>query len=253
MTQTHVRRAQPTRETHGTKVDLRLLRGFELRHEGEAIGVPVSAQRVIAFLAMRERSAHRLHVAGQLWIDATEEHASACLRTALWRLRRLDAPVVTATSTHLRISEHVTVDARSTRACATRVLAGNGSFDDDIAELSSCGELLPDWYDDWVMIERERLRHVVIHALERLSHDARQAGRYSDATESALAAVECDPLRESAHRLVIAAELGDGNASDAIRQYRLFARLLKCRLGLDPSPLMRALVADLPTGDDVVT
>jgi DNA-binding SARP family transcriptional activator len=240
-----LRRQEPG-ESQRVEIGLWLLSGFELRDDRETIVVPASAQRLIAFLAMRDRPAHRLYVAGKLWIDRSEEHANACLRTALWRLRQLNADIVTTTSTHLMLSDRVAVDVRVAVARATRILGGIGLDRDDIVELSRCGELLPDWYDDWVMIERERLRHLVIHALERLSADATAAGHYAEATDSALAAVEYDPLRESAHRLVMEAQLGDGNASDAIRQYRLFARLLKGRLGLEPSPRMQMLVAGLP-------
>lgn len=241
---------EPTCEA---ELSVRLFRGFELRHDNEIMLVPVTVQRLLAFLAMRDRPAHRLHVAGKLWIDKTEEHANSCLRTALWRLRRLERSVVTATSTHLMLSDCVLVDVRAATACATRILDGRESAHADIIELSRCGELLPDWYDDWVVIDREWLHQLIIHALERLSADATAEGRYAEATESALAAVGYDPLRESAHRRVIEAQLGDGNASDAIRQYRLFARMLKSRLGLQPSPRMTLLMAGLPIGDDPVT
>jgi len=61
-----------------------------------------------------------------------------------------------------------------------------------------------------------------------------------------------EPLRESAHRLVVEAHLADGNVCEAIRQYRLYARLLDRHLGLEPSPRMSALVGGR-VGDDLVT
>ncbi|MFN2467008.1 MAG: BTAD domain-containing putative transcriptional regulator [Gaiellaceae bacterium] len=209
----------------------------------------MSTQRLVAFLALRGRPLHRLHVAGTLWIDASEAHANACLRTALWRLKRLKATMIAATSTHLTLSDTVAVDVRDTAARATEILHGGGSGDAAVHRLSEAGELLPDWYDDWVLIERERLRQLVLRALERLSSEARAAGRFSEAAEAGLAAVAQEPLRESAHRLVVDAHLADGNPGEAIRQYRLFARLLGGQLGLEPSPLMRALLAGLPVND----
>lgn len=228
---------------------LRLLRSFELRRQDEIVPLPMSTQRLVAFLALRGRPLHRLHVAGTLWIEASEEHANACLRTALWRLKRLDATMIAATSTHIGLADAVAVDARETATRATEILHGGAGGEDVLLALSQAGELLPDWYDDWVLIERERLRQLVMGALERLSADARSAGRFAEATEAGLAAVAQEPLRESAHRLVVQAHLADGNPGEAIRQYRLFTRLLASQLGLEPSPLLTSLVTGLPLGD----
>ena len=233
---------------------LHLFHGFELRHGDDVVPLPISAQRLVAFLALRSRPVHRLHVAGTLWIDTSEKHANACLRTALWRLRRFGASVVVATSTHVAFSDSVAVDAHETATRATAILHGGDCGENPVPALSQSGELLPDWYDDWVLIERERLRQLVLHALERLTAEATDAGRLSEATEAGLAAVALEPLRESAHRLVVEAHLADGNIGEALRQYRLFRRLLRDTLGLQPSPRMESLVADvLPLGDDGVT
>lgn len=229
---------------------LRLLRGFELLRDDEAVTLPMSAQRLVAFLALHRRPLHRLHVAGALWTDVTEENANACLRTALWRLRRLRATVVAATSTHLALADGIDVDVRETATLAAAVLHGDerDAGAAAVPRLAEAGELLPDWYDDWVVVERERVRQAVMHALERLSADARAAGRFGEAAEAALAAVAQEPLRESAHRLVVQVHLAEANPGEAIRQYRLFADLLRTTLGLEPSPLMRTLVDGLAQG-----
>ena len=73
------------------------------------------------------------------------------------------------------------------------------------------GDLLPDWYDDWLEIERERLRQLRVHALEHLGEHALRRGRFGAAIDRALAAIAADPLRESAHRLLIRAYIAEGN------------------------------------------
>ena len=221
---------------------LRLLRSFELEHDGRVIRLPMSTQRLVAFVALGDRRIHRLHVAGCLWIDTSEESANASLRTALWRLGKMGPPIVTATSTHLELSDRVVVDVDDTARQVARVLHEGGGGSAVVGDLSNAGELLPDWYDDWVLIERERLRQLVLHALERLSADARVDGRLAEATEAGLAAVAYEPLRESAHRLVMEAHLADGNRGEALRQYNLFRRLLGDGLGLEPSPQIQTLM-----------
>jgi DNA-binding SARP family transcriptional activator len=115
------------------------------------------------------------------------------------------------------------------------------------------GELLPDWDDDWVLIEREHHRHLGLQALETLSERLLSSGRHGRALEVALAAVAKEPLRESAHRLLVRVHLADGNAVEALRQYRLFARLAYTRIGLAPSRQMEDLVRDLLPDDGALS
>jgi DNA-binding SARP family transcriptional activator len=219
-----------------------LLGGFEYRHGDEAVSLSPGAQRLVAFLALQERPLQRVHVAGTLWIDSTEDHANASLRTALWRVQSLRPALVDRTSTHLALAGSIPVDAREIAALAHRVLAGGRLGPDDVSRLAGARVLLPDWYDDWVVIERERLRQLCLHALEQLSADARARGRFAQATQAGLGAVALEPLRESAHRVVIEAYLAEDNASEALHHYRLFERLLESKLGLQPSPRLQELV-----------
>ena len=225
-----------------------LLGGFEYRRGDETVPLTPGAQRLVAFLALNRRPLQRVHVAGTLWIDSTEDHANASLRTALWRVQHLRPPLVSRTSTHLALADDVPVDGAEVEALAHRVLAGGHLAPEGVARLASAKVLLPDWYDDWVVIERERLRQLCLHALEQLSADARANGRYAVATQTGLGAVSLEPLRESAHRAVIEAYLAEDNASEALHQYRLFERILDSKLGLRPSPRLQELVRVLTVG-----
>src|SRR5438128_4576620 len=209
--------------------------------------LPLSGQRVVAFLALHDRPLQRVYVTGSLWLDAPEERANARLRTALWRLRQPHCRVVEATSTHLSLAPDVAVDVRSAAASARRALRNGGArpADSEVEDLCLAGELLPDWYEDWVLIERERFRVLRLQALEAIADELAGARRYGEATETALAAVSGEPLRESAHRALIRVHMAQGNWFDALRQYDLYRDLVRSQLGLDPSPEMENLVAPL--------
>jgi DNA-binding SARP family transcriptional activator len=224
---------------------LGLLKGFELRQGSRQIRLPLSAQRLLAFLALHDRPLQRLYVAGTLWLDSSQEAANANLRTALWRLRRPGSVLVDATPTELALAGGVVVDLRETAETAKRVLAHDGQGS-DVSLLCVAGDLLPDWYDDWLIVERERFRQLRLHALESLAEDLAAGAQYADAAEAALAAIAAEPLRESAHRALVRLHLTEGNVGEAIRQYTVYADLLRDELGLEPSPSMQSLVRSLP-------
>lgn len=224
---------------------LNLLGGFELQATSQPVRVPQHVQRLLAFLALQGRPLHRAYIAGRLWIDHSQVHAHGCLRTTLWRMGQLPCPVVDVTSRHLALAADVVVDARELEACIERVLHnGAAPLSGDIDLLIQAAELLPDWYDDWVFHERERLRQLRLVALEAAGEGLIGEGRYSDAAVAALAATASDPFRESSYRLLVRSCIEAGNVAEALRQFTLFRARLG-QVGLEPSPQMR----DLLSGD----
>jgi DNA-binding SARP family transcriptional activator len=236
----------PSRDAPHGAVALTLLQGFRLESEGRAVELPLGSQRLVAFLAVHQRPLQRLFVAGSLWLDCREERANASLRTALWRLGRLDFALVDATRNHLSLSPSVTVDLHESDLRAKQVLRHEESSLRRPETFLFDGDLLSDWYDDWVMLERERHRQLRLLALETLCESLAAAGSYALAIEAGLACVAAEPLRESAHRVLIDAHRAQGNLGEALRQYRLYRRLVGDQLGLDPSPAMLRLVESLP-------
>jgi DNA-binding SARP family transcriptional activator len=229
------------------RISLSLLSGFELRRDDRALAVAPSAQRVLAFLALHRRRLSRIFVAGHLWTDVSEPRATAALRTALWRVGAADSRLVRSEGHALCLDPAVEIDVADCAGLARHVLDGDdvalGSA--ALAGLRDAGELLPDWYDDWVLIERERVRQLRLHALERLCLALSADARHAEATEAGIAAVASDPLRESAHRALIAAHLAEGNCGEALRQYDSCRTLLRRDLGVAPSAALDALVAHL--------
>jgi DNA-binding SARP family transcriptional activator len=224
---------------------LSLIRGFEL-WVGTPLRVPLNAQRLVAFLALQRRPLHRAYVAGRLWLDLSQDHAFGCLRTTLWRLGRLPCDVVDATSTHLALRPTIAVDVHELEASAARAFSSESPLRrTDLECLARHGELLPDWYDDWVLEERERLRQVRLLALEAACNGLIGAGLHAEAARAALAAVASDPLRESSYRLLIRAYLGEGNVAEALRQFAVFRAEMERAFGLAPSGHMEQLVRGL--------
>lgn len=245
--ETSARRQQIACDAPPEALSLSLLDGFRLRSGGAPLPVPLSAQRLVAFLALNPGRRSRIFVAGQLWTLAGEERAAGALRTALWRLGQASGALVQCDGQCLSLHPDAVVDVDDAARVARRLLDGADPASSHAAyvALRDAGELLPDWYDDWVLLERERFRQLRLHALERVCISFSAGGRHAEATEAGLAAVACEPLRESAHRALIGAHLAEGNPCEALRQYEACRRLLRRDLGLGPSRALEVMVGHL--------
>lgn len=227
-------------------LQLTLIGGFALRRGREELRITVSGQRLIALLALKDRPAGRIDVAGTLWPDYSTDRSLGDLRTTLWRIRQSCDRVVAASPSDLWLEGHIKVDVRDLVAfarCLSRPSAVPDAADlNSVPFASLVDDLLPGWYDDWLLDEREELRQIRLHALESLARQLSACGRYTDALRAALAAVRLEPLRETAHYTLIEIHLAEGNRSEARRQFERCRRMLRDELDVDPSDSMRYLL-----------
>ncbi|HEX2047664.1 MAG TPA: BTAD domain-containing putative transcriptional regulator [Acidimicrobiales bacterium] len=242
-------RRRASREAEHPSAHLQLLGGFELVCDGEAASLPLGAQRLIAFLAIRRQRLLRAHVAGALWLELPDSRAGANLRSSLWRLNCMDRHLVEASPTSLRLSDSVSVDLWEAERSAYHVLRGDARTEDvddlEVRVLVLDHELLPDWYEEWMVYEQQRFHQLRLHALETLCLRLTAARRFAQAIDAGQRAVAAEPLRETAHRALILAHLEEGNRSEAVKHYRRFAERLHDELGCHPSESMERLVAPL--------
>ena len=207
------------------------------------------SQRLLALLALRDRVMMRAAVAGTLWPESSEDHAHSSLRSALARLSGLSREAVVVTPLDLSLADGVSVDIRASRSLAHRLLEPGVSLSEaDLGPAATAAlsdDLLPDWYDDWVLLEAEEWRQLRLHALEELADRLTVQRRYGLAAAAALAAVRIEPLRESARATVIRVHRAEGNPSEALREFNRYRAVLNAELGLEPTPRLHALVADL--------
>jgi DNA-binding SARP family transcriptional activator len=220
------------------RLRLQLLDGFRLGFGRTPIHVVPGAQRLLALLALHPSPVPRPVAAALLWPEATARRAAACLRSSLWRLST-PAPLVVFAEDALTLDLEVDIDFR--RACALTAEPGTNAA--AVALLKA--DLLPGWTQPWVQAERDWWRQARLRALEVLSERLRSCGDRHHAHLAALAAVQIDPLRESAHRTLVQLHLADGNPAQAVRQYQTYRVLLRAELGLEPSPHIHDLMRPL--------
>ena len=148
-----------SRSTHGASVELRLLDSFALRAGGDVVDLPSTGQRLVALVALHERPLTRDFAAGTLWPETPDTRAAGNLRSALWRVQKLAPGLLHVDPMTLRLEDTVDVDLHRLERLAHDQLTLTGSAPPDARDLA--GDLLPGWYDDdWLLLERERLRQL---------------------------------------------------------------------------------------------
>jgi SARP family transcriptional regulator, regulator of embCAB operon len=226
-----------------------LLGGFGVVCDARSVALPSGSQRLLVYLALSARPVRRSFVAGVLWPDMSERRAHANLRAALARLNAR-APVIRADSLEVGLADAVGVDFEDAREIAEQLLEPAAESHPDEAARAVpvlSEELLPGWYDDWVLLEAENWRQLRLHGLETAADVLAVAERWGEAIRAAEAAVHADPLRESARAALMRVHLAEGNQSEALREFDCYRRLLHDQLGLEPTPrLTELLPARLP-------
>lgn len=220
-----------------------LMGGFLLTIDGVLVNLPLSSQKLIAFLALESRPVSRQYIACRLWPDTPETRAAGNLRSALWRIRSKKLPIIACYNECIALAPDIIVDVSEIVDMAKRL--SNQDIKQLILDLDPHqfqGELLPDWYDDWLMLERERLHQICLHALETIGNLLFRIGRYGQAIDAALMAVSADPFRESAHLILIKTYLSEGNQRQAIEHYKNFSELMHRELQIAPTKDLQDLI-----------
>ncbi|MDQ6796524.1 MAG: SARP family transcriptional regulator, partial [Actinomycetota bacterium] len=189
-------------------MEIALLGTFGLRVGGQAVdGLAEGSQRLLVFLALRDRPVDRVAIAGAMWPQVTEQKSRASLRSALSRLDTTTHQAIMETSAGMSLAGSVAVDFRDSQALAKRLLRPDSPpAESDLGPVALAAlsdELLPDWYDEWVLTEAEDWRQLRLNALEAMARLLTAGGRLPGAAGAARAAMKVEPLRESAHASLI--------------------------------------------------
>ncbi|HEV2474433.1 MAG TPA: BTAD domain-containing putative transcriptional regulator, partial [Chthonomonadales bacterium] len=182
-----------------------------------------------------------------LWPECEPSAGRLRLRVAVSSLRRqLEPPgvpsgaAIIAESDSLRLNPHtIETDVREFEAALGSV---PGQTPEQRTERLShavelhAAELLPGLYDDWVLVERDRLSDLRLRALEELIRLETESGRLDFALDYARRAVSTAPEREELQQHLIRLLVLLGRKREAKSQLRTLTRLLREQLGVEPRP-----------------
>ena len=200
-----------------------------------------AAQHVVRVALADGQPLQRGRLAGTLWPGSTDRRAGASLRSTLCELRRV-TPMVQLDETTMTLPAAVEVDWCAAVRVATAIIADRPDTSPERALELLRHRLLPDWCEEWLDADQLRFDDLRLHALERLSEDLSSQGKHAMAVQAAITAIHQEPYRESAHRALVRAYLGEGNQAAALRHYQRFADDLSAELGVPPSPGFTRLV-----------
>jgi len=259
------------------RLSIQLLGTFQVALEGEPItGYRAdTAQALLAYLAMHAGSpCLRATLAGLLWSDYDQSSALTDLRQALRRLRTAigdsDAsrPYLLVTRTTVAFDSEsdysLDVDAFSAALDATkhhshRSVETCAACAERLAEAVELyrGEFLGGFsldsalFEEWMVVERERLHGQALDALGHLAAYHETQGAYEESARYARRALALEPWREEAHRVLMRALALSGQRSAALAQYEACCTTLQEELGVEPGEETTRLYERIHDGEEL--
>ena len=220
-----------------------------------------TARALLSYLAMHPGTTfRRVVLAGLLWPDHPEVEARVNLRRLRTAIADQDAspPFLIATRTTLSFDpesdhwldvtafdealaetqSHAHSRLEGCVSCAQRLSEAVELYRGDFLQGFSLDSAL---FEEWMVVERERLHQQALEALGHLAACHEESGEYGQALAYARRQVELEPWRESAHRQWMRALALSGQRGAALAQYEACRRILAEELGLKPEPETVAL------------
>jgi predicted ATPase/DNA-binding SARP family transcriptional activator len=238
-------------------LEVRLLGRFKLSLDGKPIELPSRpAQSLFAYLILHPGTEHRREkLAGLFWPDSSESNARNNLRQALWRVRKAlgDEEGVEGAffiSDSFTIAFNSSVDYELDAGVLEKDLPERVSIE-DLYEIVSLyeGELLPGFYEDWVVLKREHLQANFERKMQRLMERLVGEKRWHDVLEWGERWIALGQVPELAFRALIIAHGGLGDTSSVASVYQRCVDTLEAELGVEPSEETKITYKKLSSGE----
>lgn len=249
--------------------------GIILDQHGEVIAMRSRKQlAMLAYLAVEHQTVHsRESLMALLWPDEDTASAQNNLRVTLSRLRELAVKIATEgesptdmllvdrrtvqlhpawvdhvdTNRFLQLMERTHRHAHSQRGqcphCQPLLIEAVQHYQGDFLTgfgLNDCAD-----FEEWVVIQRERLRMLVIEAYADLATYAETIEDLDAASGYVQQQIELDSLREPAYRQQMRIYAKQGQRSAALAAFERCRNILRETLGIEPEPETQHLYAQL--------
>ncbi|HEX5836593.1 MAG TPA: BTAD domain-containing putative transcriptional regulator, partial [Anaerolineales bacterium] len=234
-------------------LQIRLLGQFDLRLDKKRVTIPSRVgQSLFAYLALTAGTSHRREkLAGIFWPDTQEETARKHLRQELWRVRKTLSAQHNGAGDYLLADEFTIAFNRSSDYWldVAHLERQNADLDSLAASLSVYqGELLPGFYEDWILLERERIQSIFNAKMGQLLDRLVASERWAAVQEQGERWLALGNTPEAAFRALM---LAHGALGDMVQVSTIYQRCiseLNEKFGIEPSAETRALYDGLLRG-----
>lgn len=206
-------------------------------------------ESLLAYLVLHPGPHPREKLAALFWGDSSDQDARTSLRRALSLLRlhlASESLIADRQTIQLNPEFHLWVDVRefeqSAKSRLSKGVGERGAYDEVRQTLALYrGDLLVEFYDDWIPPEREHLRGLYLELLSESVQASRAASQYERAIEFAQQILTADPANERAYQHLMFCFVAIGNRQAALEQYEQCRRALQEELAVEPAAETLAL------------
>lgn len=227
-------------------VEIALLGDFDIRGAGNDVSdLPGQKERaLLALLAARPDATHsRERLSSLLWSDRGDSQARDSLKHALAKLRHCLKPADTMPIVSDRQSVRLDLSSLRVDLVDFQRLLKDGTVEAVEQALKLYrGDLLEGIsvrdpaFEEWLLIERQRLRNLAEDAAADLLSQSLAEGVQERAATAARRLFELDPFREQACRALMQIYAERGEGAQALKLYETLRERLQCELGVAPEP-----------------
>jgi DNA-binding SARP family transcriptional activator len=217
------------------------------------------AEELLCYLLLnRERPRPREALADVLWGGDSGQQSKSYLRKALWQLHAALDHLTGGEEERLLLVEAdwmqinprcdlwldvAVVEAafRTVKGVSGRELSPAQADRLEAAAALYRGELLEGWYQDWCLLERQRLQFWHLASLDKLMDYYEFVQDYERGLEHGERVLRYDRARERTHTRMMRLQYLAGDRTAALRQYELCREALRQELDVEPGDLTRQL------------
>ncbi|MBI4671532.1 MAG: hypothetical protein HY741_07680 [Chloroflexi bacterium] len=229
-------------------MQLYLLGTFLLQQGNKQVRLPRrKVEALLAYLVLHPQAHSREQLAALLWGEASDELARTSLRTALGVLRKHVHPEIVVTDrTTLQLNPQFAlwVDVHQLeRAHREAIVLGHHVSSEELHAQCDLyrGELLTEFYEDWIPPLREQYRIQHLDLLLLWVQQLRASSEYTPAIHVAQRVLTMDPANERAFQHLMFCHIAQGDRQAAFNAYTQCVRALREELDVAPMAETTAL------------
>jgi DNA-binding SARP family transcriptional activator/predicted ATPase len=251
------------------ELQLQLLGGCDIQSDGAAVAALTlnKARALLAYLAVTNRPQLRTHLIDLLWTELPAADARRNLRVVLTKLRQAIGDHLDASRTHVALNTALPrqVDVLTFLATEVHLVrsqtplspSAQGKLADAFALYRGdflAGLEVPHapGFEEWMLLERERLRQLALRIGERLVDCYIATADSEGAIALCRRLLTLEPWQERNQRRLMTLFAQTGQPTAALQQYEHCRRLLAEELGVEPEPATQALYAAIRDGHTTV-